>query len=323
MYATPEQMRDREQMEISLLYDVDESSTLWPVLMRFMRLLRLALWRAFQHDAFAVAKASAYSLILTFFPGLLVLGSVLATSPKTEAYLREISGAVDKILPAGSNSAMVYLRGTTLQRPLSVLITASLITLWTGSGVMISWMEGFRNAYQLPKIWGLVKERMIAFLLVLLAGVPMVFASFLLVFGNQIEAWIVYHLGHELGPYVLGLWTALRWIIAALNSIAVIALIYHHGVPRTQPWHRVLPGAALATVLWFASTLVFGVYLRHFANYDVIYGSVATAIALLIWLYIVSMVVLIGAEFNAVRYPRFLVGAHSEINPKPKRVQTL
>ena len=110
-----------------------------------------------------MAKASAYSLILTFFPALLVVGSVLATSHRTQAYLREISDAVDKILPAGSNTALAYLRGTTLQRPLGVLITASLITLWTGSGVMISWMEGFRNAYQLPKIWGLVKERMIAF----------------------------------------------------------------------------------------------------------------------------------------------------------------
>jgi len=82
-------MRDREQMEISLLYDVDEGSTLWPVIVRFLRLMRLALWRAFQHDAFAVAKASAYSLILTFFPSLLVVGSVLATSHKTEAYRRE------------------------------------------------------------------------------------------------------------------------------------------------------------------------------------------------------------------------------------------
>jgi membrane protein len=186
---------------------------------------------------------------------------------------------------------------------------------------MISWMEGFRNAYQMPKIWGLVKERMIAFLLVVLAGVPLLFASFLLVFGNQIEGWIMYRVGHELGPYILGLWTALRWIIAGLTSIAVIGLIYHHGVPRTQPWHRVLPGSVLATVLWFVSTVGFGVYLRRFGNYDVIYGSVATAIALLIWLYLVSMVILIGAEFNAVRYPRFLFGAHSDIAEEKRRAR--
>ena len=120
-------------------------------MLSFLRLLRLATWRAFQHDAFAVAKASAYSSILTFFPTLLVLGSILATSRKTDVYLREISYALGRILPAGSVTAIAYLKGTTY-RPVGLLISTSLLTLWTASGVMISWMEGFRNAYQLPKI---------------------------------------------------------------------------------------------------------------------------------------------------------------------------
>ena len=79
-------------------------------MLRFLRLLRLAFWRAFQHDAFAIAKASAYSSILTFFPALLVVGSVLATSRQTEAYLREISYALGRILPAGSATALAYLK---------------------------------------------------------------------------------------------------------------------------------------------------------------------------------------------------------------------
>ena len=76
-----------------------------------------------------------------------------------------------------------------------------------------------------------------------------------------------------------------------------------------------MPGSVLATGLWFASTTVFGWYLRHYADYTVIYGSVGTAIALLIWFYLVSLVVLIGAEFNAVRYPRYLFGTFSKIEP--------
>jgi membrane protein len=286
---------------------------------RFLKHFRLALWRAFQHDAFAVAKAAAFSAILTLFPAVLALASILSASRTTETLFREVSHALGRILPEGTHSAVVQYFTGDKRISFKFLLIVIAITLWTGSGVMISWMEGFRNAYQMPKIWGLVKERLIAFLLVILAGVPLVFASFLLVFGNQIEQWIVYRVGHELGPYILGLWTALRWIIATLTSIAVIGLIYHHGVPRTQPWHRVLPGSVLATVLWFVSTVIFGIYLRRFGNYDVIYGSVATAIALLIWLYLVSMVILIGAEFNAVRYPRFLFGAHSELAPEQKR----
>jgi membrane protein len=60
-------------------------------MLRFLRLLRLAFWRSFQHDAFSIAKASAYSSILTFFPALLVVGSVLATWRKGAPYMREIS----------------------------------------------------------------------------------------------------------------------------------------------------------------------------------------------------------------------------------------
>ena len=215
-------------------------------MLRFLRLLRLAFWRAFQHDAFATAKAAAYSSILTFFPTLLLIGSVLATSRATEAYLREISDALGKILPAGGATALAYLRGTT-QRSVGVLITASLITLWTGSGVMISWMEGFRRCYELPKSWGLVKERLIAFSLVILAGIPLTFSTILVAFGNRIETQILFQLGHEFGPFILLMWTAIRWLIAGLTSIAVMALIYHNAVPRTQPWHSVISEAVIST----------------------------------------------------------------------------
>jgi membrane protein len=290
---------------------------------RFFKHLRIAFWRAFEHDAFAVAKAAAFSAILTFFPAILLLASFLSRSRSSEAFVREIFRAVGRIFPEGTSAAVTqYFTGT---KPVQTkfLVTTSIFTLWTASGVMISWMEGFRKAYQMPKVWGLVKERLIAFQLVVLAGFPMGFASFLVVFGNVIERWTMIHVGHELTPYILGLWTAMRWIIATLTSIAVIALVYHHGVPRTQPWHRVLPGAVVATLLWVFVTVLFGYYLRRYADYDVIYGSVGTAIALLIWLYLVSMVVLIGAEFNAVRYPRFLFGAHSEVNSAQKRIAAL
>ncbi len=287
---------------------------------RFFKHLRIAFWRAFEHDAFAVAKAAAFSAILTFFPAVLLLASILSRSHSSGAFIREIFRALGRILPEGTNTAVTqYFTGT---KPVQtkILVTTSIFTLWTASGVMISWMEGFRKAYQMPKVWGLVKERLIAFQLVVLAGVPMGFASFLVVFGNQIERWAMIHVGHELTPYILGLWTAVRWIIATLTSIAVIGLVYHHGVPRTQPWHRVLPGAVVATILWVFATVLFGYYLRRYADYDVIYGSVGTAIALLIWLYLVSMVVLIGAEFNALRYPRFLFGAHSSFDSAQRRV---
>ena len=85
---------------------------------------------------------------------------------------------------------------------------------------------------------------------------------------------------------------------------SVIALIYHNAVPRTQPWHSVLPGATLATCMWFVVTILFGWYLQNYADYNVIYGSLGVAIALLVWMYLISLVILIGAELNAMIFPR-------------------
>ncbi len=274
-----------------------------PALGRFWRLFRLSIWRAFEHDAFATAKASAYSAIFTFFPALLVLGSVLAALHRGDAYLREISYALGAILPAGSATVLSYLGGST-NRPVSLLVSTSLLTIWTASGVIISWMEGFRRAYQLPKTWGLVQERAIAISLVLMAGLPLTFATILVAFGSRIETRILFHIGREFGPLILLLWGAMRWGIAILTSIAVIQLIYHNAVPRTQPWHSVLPGAVLATAMWLLSSALFGWYLQHYADYSVIYGSLGVGIALLVWMYLISLVVLIGAEFNAMLFPR-------------------
>jgi len=277
-----------------------------PALERFWRLFRLSVWRAFEHDAFAIAKASAYSSILTFFPALLVLGSVIATVRRGDVYLREISNALGRILPAGSATALSYLRGAT-NRPVGLLITASLLTVWTASGVIISWMEGFRRAYQLPKTWGLIQERLIAISLVLMAGIPLTFSTILVAFGSRIELRILFYIGHEFGPLVLLLWGLTRWTIAILTSIAVIQLIYHNAVPRTQPWHSVLPGAILATAMWLGATALFGWYLQRYADYSIIYGSLGVGIALLVWMYLISLVVLIGAEFNAMLFPRALM----------------
>jgi membrane protein len=285
--------------------------------MRFFRLIRLAFWRAFAHDAFAIAKASAYSSILTFFPVLLVVGSFLATWRKGQPYLREITFALNRILPAGSGTAMTYLQGAT-HRPVGLLITTSLLSLWTASGVMISWMEGFRRCYELPKTWGLVKERMIAFSLVILAGLPMTFATLLVALGSKIETQILYYIAHEFSPYIFLMWGAIRWIIATLTSIAVIALIYHNAVPRTQPWHSVIPGATLATVMWFSATVLFRFYLAHYADYSIIFGSLGVGIALLVWMYMISLVILIGAEFNAMLAPRTMLGKELTALTSPK-----
>src|SRR5450755_613617 len=307
MHASPQRLPLKEPGEVPALRTVPPGPKLERPMLRFFRLLRLAFWRAFVHDAFATAKASAYSSILTFFPVLLIIGSGLTNWRKGAPYLREVTYALGSILPAGGNTALTYLKGAA-QHPVGLLTTTAMITLWTASGVMISWMDGFRRCYELPKTWGLVQERLIAFLLVVFALVPMTFATLLVAVGSKFETRLLSYIDPDFSPYILLLWGSMRWLISTLTSISVIALIYHHGVPRTQPWHSVIPGATLATVLWFSTTVGFRAYLQHFGDFATIYGSLGVAMALLVWMYLISLVVLVGAEFNALLFPRAMLG---------------
>jgi membrane protein len=307
MHASPQRVRIEERATLPSLHAVPPGPTLEQRMFRFLRVLRLAIWRAFEHDAFATAKASAYSAIFTFFPVLLIIGSILANWRKGAPYLREITYTLGSILPAGAPTAITYLKGAA-KHPVGFVLTTSLITLWTASGVMISWMDGFRRCYELPKTWGLVQERLIAFMLVIFALVPMTFSTLLVAVGSKFETRILSYIDPDFSIYILLLWGSMRWLIATLTSISVIALIYHHAVPRTQPWHSVIPGATLATVVWFSVTVGFRSYLQHFGDFTTIYGSLGVAMALLVWMYLISLVVLVGAEFNALLFPRAMLG---------------
>jgi len=271
--------------------------------MHFTR-LRRAFWQAFLHGQFSIAKAAAYSQILTLFPAFLVVTSILEASHKTEGFVQQIAAAVGWVLPPGSRSAALSFFQTRQHHATRIIYSASVVTLLAASGVMISWMEGFRKAYNMPNTWGFWKERAIALYLVLLALIPLGFATILVAFGSEIEDWMQTETMHLFKPLILLVWVGVRWAIALLTSVAVMGLIYHHGLPKTQSWRRVLPGAVVATLLWFPATMLFGWYVKDYATYSVVYGSLSAAIALLVWLYIVSVIVLFGAELNAQVYPK-------------------
>src|SRR5262249_39396145 len=121
---------------------------------------------------------------------------------------------------------------------------------------------------------------------------------------DQIENWVQDQTMHLFKPLILLVWDGVRWAIAIVTGIAVMALIYHNGLPKTQSWRRVLPRAALATLLLVSPTMFLWLYVTHYATYNVVYGSLSAAIALLVWMYIISAIVLLGAEVNAQAYPK-------------------
>ena len=171
---------------------------------------------------------------------------------------------------------------------------------------MISWMEGFRHAYELPKIWGLVKERLVAFSLVILAGIPLCFSTMLVAFGTASRPGSCFIWNHEFGLFILLMWTC--------DPLADCQSHQHRGdrpdLSQCRPADPTLAQRATGSDsgygLWFLSTALFGWYLQRYADYSILYGSLGVGIALLVWMYMISLVILVGAEFNAMLSQAFL-----------------
>jgi membrane protein len=286
-------------------------------MLRIFRHLRKALWAAFGHGAFSMAKAAAYSAILSIFPALLVVTTVVALLPAGDDIRGVLRAAFQQVLPPDTMSLVQMYFMVNRARSVHIVWASVFITLFAAMGVLLSLMEGFRRAYRLPRgSWGFLRERVVAVLLVPGTMVPMAIATILLAFGHGMERWMIQNSGFELHYYLIILWRLIRWAIALFASVVALSMIYHYGVPRRKlptrsgklahvrvRWRETMPGATIATASWFLATLLYGWYVTRFADYSIVYGSLAAGVATLVWLYMVSLSVLIGAEFNAQLFP--------------------
>ena len=278
-----------------------------------INLLRRAFWTgARRHGLFMTAKGAAYSSILTIFPALLIVAWFLVELGLAKTYFKQIELTLRTVMPPGTTRTALSYFTANHARPLKEIYSAFTATLFAATGVTISWMTGFRAAYGMTtNPWSFWRERAVSVMLVVLGAAPMAVAMALIAFGNQIELWMVMHFAIA-KFYVLILWSFFRWTVSFLTSVTSIMLIYHFGLPRTQPWYRVLPGAVAATLMWFPVTLVFGWYVTNYATYNIIYGPLGTGVALLVWLYLVSICMLVGADYNALVYPRLIPQAQED-----------
>ncbi len=289
----------------------------------FGRLLRRTFFSAVEHDAFTVAQAAAYSAMVALFPALVVIAALVALLPPWLPLKMQMADFFERVMPVTISPLMDWYFATQhhASQTAGALLSSGVVSLLGAANVMATLMEGFRRAHELPLLRGSFwTRRGRALALVPLSLLPMTVASGLIVFGHFLTHWLAQEIPSYARPGFLIASVALRWTVALGTSVGVIAVIYHLGTDLSQhvrqelepmvrepwvmlrpdwSWRASLPGAALATALWFASTLSFGFYVTRFANYGRVYGSLGAAIALMVWLYIIALTILIGAEFNA------------------------
>jgi membrane protein len=273
-------------------------------LLRFWGLFQQACIAAYEDNCFGIAKGAAYSSLLAFFPVLASIAAILARV-NAESVVNVFSRLLFEVVPPGTQDLVRYELTVRGQRPVSLIVIATLLSAWAASGGIISLMEGFQAAYLLPSGRPFLKQRAVALLLVVIAAVPAVGSSALIVFGGRIEQWMLSRLGllpqEDLRTWVVLVFGALRYIVALVATVFVTAVLYWIGPNRRVRFRVVWPGAFLATALWLVATSGFAWYVRNIANYNVLYGSIGAVIALLVWMYLLALIGLLGCEYNAVR----------------------
>ena len=265
--------------------------------------LRETVVQAMQHDVLNTAKAAAYSGILMLFPALLLFTTALAVMPEGNTMLDQVRAAAEQFLPADTMTLLQSYFQSRRLHSFSLVASAAGLSAYAALGVMLSLMEGFRRAYRLPQDdWSFWSRRVRALLLGPIALVPLTAATLLLVFGHPIEQWMIANSDHDLRAMVLLLWRMARWTLAMVTTVVVLGTIYHFGTRRREHWAWVAPGAVLSTLIWFPETLLYGWYLTRRADYSMIYGPLSAGVATLVWLYMTSFSMLLGAELNGVLY---------------------
>jgi membrane protein len=262
-----------------------------PFFHRFYRAVR----RVFP-DCITQTQAVAFNIFVASFPMLLL---VLGTVASSEAFQQALMGMIVRlrpVLPPGSVAIFSAFLSRHSTHPWQWVLLGSGGTLIAGTQMMKLLMEGFCMVHRDTRRQGALGRHFRALLLLMATIVPSIFIVTLVVFGKQVRNWML-HISSM--PVLIRLvWSAAYVVASLLVAMIVLSIIYRVGRPGPQHWSHVVPGAAVATVLWWVLSIALGFYLRH-VPYSIVYGGLAVTIGLLIWMQITATILLIGAAYNA------------------------
>lgn len=246
-------------------------------------------------DVPALGAQFAYHLLLSFFPFLLFLATLATYTPIT---LEQALGELASVVPA---AALRLVRDTLYEiaaanRP-NILSLSALVTLWTASGGFVTLAHGFNKASGVTQTRGYARTRAASLLFVPLLAFAIMVEAAAVVFGNALLRRAA--AAHTLPDALIRLLQALRFLLPSVLLVLLFSLLYTVLPSRRLRFVQALPGAAFASVAWAFSSLGFSIYVDRFANYARFYGSLGGVMILLVWLYLTSFVLLVGAQINA------------------------
>lgn len=254
-------------------------------------------WKDIQEDGVtSFAAQMSYYFVLSLFPFLLTLAALMG--------MLAVSGVWDKLLtwivtylPAGVQSMVVEtILGLTHGR-IGFFSIGLIGTLWASSSGVMNLIEALNAAYGVRETRSFKKRLRLA-LTTIFAVSALVVLAFV---GSTIESSV----GDWLNTQFSGaLWLRIAWRtttwIVSLGVIMLVTVAADHALPNLRRrWHWLTPGSIFAVLGWVLASASFNFYVKHIATYGKVYGALGVFVILMVWIYILSIITLVGAELNS------------------------
>lgn len=247
-------------------------------------------------DIFALASQLAYYLALAFFPFLIFLITLIGFS---ELNSKEVLEGLSTLLPISVYELTESIVREVLDSQNTGLLGASiLLAIWTASSGFRGVIKGVNKAYDIEEHRSFIKRSIIAIISTIALAITIICTLAMLVFGDLIGRYLL-----SILPFydlVSTLWNILRYLVIVFMMIFIFAGIYKFTPSKRLKWKEVIPGAVFSTLGWVIVSLGFAYYINTFANYSRFYGSLAAVFILMTWLFLTSIILIIGVEINSV-----------------------
>ncbi|WP_229074421.1 YihY/virulence factor BrkB family protein [Actinoplanes sp. DH11] len=245
------------------------------------------------------AAALTYYAVLSVFPGLILLTSVLGLigrpilEPLLDSLGQVAPGPVRDIL---TSSLVTIAQNQTKASVLAVVGLAG--ALWTASGYVGAFMRASNVIYDVPEGRPLWKTLPIRVAITVVVGAALAAGTLIVVFTGEVAEWVGRLLNVD--RTALTVWSIAKWPVLLVLVGGILDLLFWAAPNARQAGFRwITPGGVLAVLLWIAASAGFGLYAAHFGSYDKTYGTLGGVAVFLVWLWLSNIAVLLGAELDA------------------------
>lgn len=251
--------------------------------------------RTIENDIFGLAAQLAYFFLLSLFPLLLFLVTLLPYLPITQ---EDILGVICDFAP-GDSMQLIETNINELSQKNGRLLSFGIIaTIWSASNGINAIVKALNTAYEVKESRPFLIARGMSILFTFAMLFVFVVALLLPVFGKLIGVYLFAKFG--LSDEFMSTWNTLRWLVSSIILFIVFTGLYWIAPNKKLKCLTVVPGAIFATVGWALSSLAFSYYVTNFGNYSATYGSIGAIIVLMIWFYLTGVIIILGGEINAI-----------------------